>query len=144
MKIVKFIYDFMKMRDRPEDMLKDFSVNSDLFPVYVPTNPSLPIKDIKITDAKNIGETRKMNKYQVVHNNPKHSIQFIVNVTQEANYNNKALHLITILNQMMIEGGCDYGCIIPNLVQASNEMEIFQQSTEAVKITMLTESHKEF
>jgi hypothetical protein len=63
MKIIKFIYDFMKMRNRPEDMLNDFEVNKDLFPVYIPTNPSLPIKDIKITDAKNIGETRKMNKY---------------------------------------------------------------------------------
>lgn len=98
MKIVKFIYDFMVMRSRPEDMLKDFAVTPELFPVYIPTTPSLPIKALEITDAKNIGETRKMNKYQVVHNNPKHSIQFMVNITQEANYNNKALDLITILN----------------------------------------------
>lgn len=44
----------------------------------------------------------------------------------------------------MIEGGCDYGVIIPKLIQVSNEMEIYQPSKDAVKITMLTESHKEF
>ena len=88
----------MSLRTRPEDMLKDFSVDSNIFPGYIPTSPELPIKALEITDAKNIGEYRKMNKYQVVHNNPKHSIQFIVNITLEANYNNKALHLIKIMN----------------------------------------------
>jgi hypothetical protein len=90
-KIVNFIYDFMKLHTKPEEMLNSFELSSTIFPVYIPTTPSLPVHALKITDAKNIGETRKMNRYQVVHNNPNHSIQFIVNITQEANYNNKAL-----------------------------------------------------
>ena len=143
-KLVKYIYDYMALYSKPEDMLENFQIPPETFPAYIPTNPSLPIKDLKITDAKNIGDTRKVNKYQVVHNNPRHSIEFQISVTSETNYNYKALSLIKILNQMMIEGGCDYGVILPDLVQTSSEMEILQPSKEAVKISMLTESHKEF
>lgn len=143
-KLVKYIYDYMGLYSKPEDMLENFQIPQETFPAYVPTIPSLPIKDLKITDAKNIGDTRKVNKYQVVHNNPRHSIEFQISVTSESNYNHRALSLIKIMNQMMIEGGCDYGIILPDLVQTSHDMEILQASKDAVKISMLTESHKEF
>ena len=92
----------MGLYSKPEDMLENFQIPPETFPAFIPTSPSLPIKDLKITDAKNIGDTRKVNKYQVVHNNPRHSIEFQITITSETNYNYKALSLIKIMNQMMM------------------------------------------
>ncbi len=44
---------------------------------------------------------------------------------------------------MMREGGVDYGLVYPKMVQTSSDMLLMQLEREAIKITKLTESHKE-
>ena len=43
----------------------------------------------------------------------------------------------------MKEGGMDYGIIFPRIIQTNAFMYVMQLDREAIKITKLTESHKE-
>lgn len=47
------------------------------------------------------------------------------------------------LNELMREGGVDYGLVYPKLIQTSPSMHVVQIEQDAIKISELTDSNKE-
>lgn len=97
-----------------------------------------------MVDAMRIGERMTVGVFMVRHDNPKRTIEFKMTYCKDPSYNAKAYFLINFMNEMMKQGGCDYGIILPKFVKLSEDLEVFEVPREAVKITKLTESSKEF
>ena len=51
--------------------------------------------------------------------------------------------MVRFLNELMREEGVDYNLIYPKLIQTSPEMYIVQLERESIKLSKLTDSHKE-
>ena len=112
--------------------------------IYMPTSPSLPIKTLKMTEIKKIGENKVVASFANLHTNDRHVKEFEVSLSRGKCFNAKGLQLIRILNEIMREGGCDYNIIYPNMVQVDHDLEFLQVDKEAKMINQLTGSSKEF
>lgn len=125
-------------------MTQNFSIPEDILPVYIPTNPALQVRELKMVDVKRIGERKTIGSFMVRHDNPKRTIEFNITYSKDWSFNAKGIYLVNFMNEMMKEGGCDYGIIVPKILTLEEDLEIFEVDREAVKITKLTESSKEF
>lgn len=132
----------------------------EVHPTYLPTEPSLRITDLKLTSSS----IRRTNQfvYEIMENHKIAENTLTCNVFLEYPLPSKFgegktpkcfaykgfavdyFHKLTrFLNEIMREGGQDYGIIYPKIAQVGPEMHIVQVESDSAKINALFESNKE-
>lgn len=126
----------------PSSMTSSFKVPEEIHPVLFPTEPTLQINHLNITDAK-FNARKKHCDFMVQHTNSEYNVELHVIYEDSKCYAHKGFTLVRILNEMMREAGVDYNLIYPKLIQTSNRFRAVQLDRDFIKMQKVTESYKD-
>lgn len=88
MKAIEYIRRFMIETNDSIQMIKNFRVPPELYPIVFPTEPTLMIEDLKIIDSF-INNSRKKCQFMVSHDKPEYTVQFVAVYEEERCFSSK-------------------------------------------------------